>query len=609
MFFSDGMKVKKIVADTSIIIDGKISEMLEKGEFEGLEEVIIPVAVLDELQAQASRGREPGFMGLDELKKIRKICEDKKINLRFAGERPTLEDIKLARGGRLDAMIRDVAKDENSVLLTADYVQALVGEAEGVKTEYLPPEVETKELSFEKYFTQDTMSVHLKEKVVPMAKRGKPGKFQLVKIAKEPLTREEIQKMIYEIVEKARVSEDSFIEVESGGAVVVQLGNYRVAIARPPFSDGFEITIVRPVIKLTLQDYRLSDRLMKRLKEKAEGILISGPPGSGKSTFASSLADFYIKEKNVILKTIESPRDLQVEPEVTQYGPLGGDFAKTANILLLVRPDYTIFDEIRVSKDFKIFADMRLSGVGMIGVIHSSEAIDAIQRFVGKIELGMIPHVIDTVIFIKDGEIKNVYVLSLTVKVPTGMTEADLARPVVEIRDFETGKLYYEIYTYGEENVVVPIKEEKPSAVEKLARKSILQEIKKYDPKAEIIFASPERVTVKVDNNIIPKLIGKDGKNINQIEERLGIHIDVEPKILSVGKEIDHRLVESGNSLIFMFNKEMKKRLVSIYVDSDFLFSATVGKKNEIKLSKGSDIGKELLKAIVNKRKIKVVVS
>lgn len=609
MFFSDGMKVKKIVADTSIIIDGKISEMLEKSEFEGLEEVIIPVAVLDELQAQASRGREPGFMGLDELKKIRKICEDKKINLRFAGERPTLEDIKLARGGRLDAMIRDVAKDENSVLLTADYVQALVGEAEGVKTEYLPPEVETKELSFEKYFTPDTMSVHLKEKVVPMAKRGKPGKFQLVKIAKEPLTREEIQKMTYEIVEKARVSEDSFIEVESGGAVVVQLGNYRVAIARPPFSDGFEITIVRPVIKLTLQDYRLSDRLMKRLKEKAEGILISGPPGSGKSTFASSLADFYIKEKNVILKTIESPRDLQVEPEVTQYGPLGGDFAKTANILLLVRPDYTIFDEIRVSKDFKIFADMRLSGVGMIGVIHSSEAIDAIQRFVGKIELGMIPHVIDTVIFIKDGEIKNVYVLSLTVKVPTGMTEADLARPVVEIRDFETGKLYYEIYTYGEENVVVPIKEEKPSAVEKLARKSILQEIKKYDPKAEIIFASPERVTVKVDNNIIPKLIGKDGKNINQIEERLGIHIDVEPKILSVGKEIDHRLVESGNSLIFMFNKEMKKRLVSIYVDSDFLFSATVGKKNEIKLSKGSDIGKELLKAIVNKRKIKVVVS
>ena len=94
------MKVKKLVADTSIIIDGKISEMLEKEQVEGLEEVIIPLAVLDELQAQASRGREPGFVGLDELKKIRKLCEDKKIDLRFTGERPSLEDIKLAKGGR-----------------------------------------------------------------------------------------------------------------------------------------------------------------------------------------------------------------------------------------------------------------------------------------------------------------------------------------------------------------------------------------------------------------------------------------------------------------------------------------------------------------------------
>ena len=51
------MKVKKIVLDTSIIIDGKITKMLEKDEFEGLEEIIIPIAALDELQSQASHGR------------------------------------------------------------------------------------------------------------------------------------------------------------------------------------------------------------------------------------------------------------------------------------------------------------------------------------------------------------------------------------------------------------------------------------------------------------------------------------------------------------------------------------------------------------------------
>ena len=601
------MKVSKIVCDTSIIIDGKISKMLEENEFEGLKEIIIPRAVLDELQAQASKGKEPGFIGLDELKKIRVLCEEKKINLRFSGERPSLEDIKLAKGGRLDAIIRDVAREENAVLLTADYVQALTGEAEGVKTEYIPPEIEVKELSFEKYFTPETMSLHIKEGVAPLAKRGKPGKTSLVKVG-EALSKEEVQKMIYEIIEVARNRDDAFIEAEGGGAVIIQLGNYRIAIARPPFSDGFEITIVRPIIKLSLEDYKLSDRLIERIKNKAEGILIAGPPGSGKSTLASSIAEFLMREKNAIIKTLESPRDLQVPDEVTQYGPLNGDFAKTAEILLLVRPDYTIFDEVRLEKHFRIFADMRLSGIGMIGVVHASEAIDAIQRFIGKIELGMIPHVIDTVIFIKDGEIKNVYELSLTVKVPTGMTEADLARPVVEVRDFESGKLFYEIYSYGEENVVVPIEVEARSPLQELAKKAVMQEIKKYDPEAEIIF-SQDRVIVRVDNRCIARLIGKDGRNVSNIEEKLGIRIDVEPKIMTTGKEIAHKIFESGNSIIFSFERSLRGKRVSIYIDDDFLISATVGKKNEIKMSKSSEIGKELLKAFMAGKKIRTIIS
>jgi len=600
------MRMKKLVVDTSIIIDGKISKMLKKDLIEGLEEVIIPLAVLDELQAQASKGRESGFVGLDELKEIRKLCEDKKIDLRFTGERPSLEDIKLAKGGRLDALIRDVAKDEKATLLTADYVQGLVAEAEGVKVEYIAPEIKTKGLTFEKYFNPETMSVHLKEKVVPMAKRGKPGKFKLQKIGKEPLTKEEVQTMIYEIIEAARKTEDTFIEAERGGGVIIQMGTYRIAIARPPFSDGFEITIVRPIVKLIIDDYKLSGKLIKRLKEKAEGILVAGPPGSGKTTFATSLAEFFFNQGKIV-KTLESPRDLQVGPEITQYGPLAGDFAKTADLLLLVRPDYTIFDEIRQAKHFSIFADMRLSGVGMIGVIHSSEAVDAVQRFIGKIELGMIPHVVDTVIFLKDGEIKAVYELGLTVKVPTGMTEADLTRPVVEIRDFETGKLFYEIYTYGEENVVIPVKGEKgESAVKQLAKQRMKQIIDKYDPHAEINFVSEGRVRVIVDNDVIGKLIGKDGVNITNIEDKLGIHIDVEPRVPSTGAEVGFDVSEVGNSIVFQFSPKMKGK-VDIYVDDDYLLSATVGKKHQVKVSKSSGIGKEILKGILGKKRIRVL--
>ncbi len=603
------MNVKKIVCDTSIIIDGKITEMLEKDQLEGLEELIVPNAALDELQAQASKGRNEGYVGLEELKKIRQLCEEKDINLRFTGKRPTLEEIKLAGGGRLDAIIRDAAKFEDATLLTADYVQSLVGDAEGVKTEYIPPEEEEEgELIFEKYFTPDTMSVHLKENVKPMGKRGKPGKFRLQDIEDKPLTKQQMENIIRDIVERARKTEDTFIEAERGGSTVIQMGNNRIAIARPPFSDGFEVTIVRPIVKLTLEDYKLSDKLKKRLKEKAEGVLVAGPPGSGKSTFTASLAEFYFSQGRIV-KTLESPRDLQLGPEITQYAPLGGDYFKTSDVLLLVRPDYTIFDEVRQPNHFRIFADMRLAGVGMVGVVHASEAVDAVQRFIGKIELGMIPHVVDTVIYIRAGQIEKVYELALTVKVPHGMTEKDLTRPVVVIKDFETGKLIYEIYTYGEENVVIPIgdEEEQLSGLESLAKEAIRKVMKKYDPQAEIEFMGKNKVQVRVDNDCIARLIGKNGSNISRIEDKLGVGIDVEPKVASTGKRVKFEIEEVGNNVVFDFLRSLKGEMVNVYIGDDYLLSATVGKSNDVKITKDSPVGKKLVKALLSGKEIRVL--
>jgi len=599
----------KFVLDSSIIIDGKVTELVQKGELEDAE-IIIPAAVLDELQAQASKGKEPGFIGLEEIKKLRKICEEKKIKMRFTGGRPSLDDIKLARSGRMDALIRDVAKDEDGTLITADYVQALVAEAEGVKVRHIPAETKITGLAFEKFFDKNTLSVHLKEDVIPMVKRGKPGKFDLIKLGKTPLSAEEIEDMIREITEATRISEEGYVEINCGGALVIQLGQYRIAIARPPFSDGLEITIVRPIIKMVLKDYKFSEKLMKRLGEGAEGILIAGPPGSGKSTLAASLAEFYAA-KGKIVKTLESPRDLQVIDEITQYGPLEGDFEKTSDILLLVRPDYSVYDEIRKTKDFEVFSDMRLAGVGMIGVVHASNAVDAIQRFMlGRAELGMIPHIIDTVIFLKYGEVKKVYDIKMVVRVPSGMTEADLSRPLVEVRDFETGKLEYEIYTFGEENIVVPASDEQKavSGVRKLAEERILQEIRKFDDSAVVDVVSDSNVVVKVSNDVIARIIGREGTNIKKLQDKLGVHIDVEPKTPSLGREVKYKIEESGNSIDFEFDRNLVGKTASFYIEDNFLFSATVGKKCGIKVTKDSDIGKDLIRAIVGRKRLKVLV-
>lgn len=598
--------MEKIVVDTSIIIDGEITKLIESGSLKDCE-IIIPVAVLDELQSQASQNKDYGFVGLEEIKKIRDLVQKNNIVLRFEGERPSMDDIKLARHGRIDAIIKDIAKKNNATFYTADYVQALVAQAEGVKTRYSKPQVKVANLEFEKYFDPQTMSVHLKEGAKPVAKRGKPGAFSLVELEDKILEKEYLEGITTEILEASRINQTGVIEISKSGALVVQFRDFRIVITHRPFSSSYEITITHPLVKLSLEQYNVSEKLMQRLSESAAGVLIAGIPGSGKSTFASSLADFYSK-KGKIVKTFESPRDLQVDKKITQYTQLEGSFENAADILLLVRPDYTIFDEVRRYHDFRVFSDLRLAGVGMVGVVHANAPLDAIQRFIGKIELGMIPHVLDTVVYVKAGQISKVYELEFKVKVPTGMTEQDLARPVIEVKNFENHSLEYEIYTYGEENIVIPIsKETKSGGIERLAESKIKETIRRFDSDAEIEILSNNSIRVKVDKDSIPSLIGRGGSTINELEKNLGVHIDVEPRTETSEKDEWFEMTESGNNVILEVDENKTGMSADVYVRDRHLISTRVGKRGRIIIAKRSSAGKRIISAIMSKDDIKIV--
>jgi ATPase len=601
---------KRYIIDTSILVGTYIRSKIANDEIKKGSEIIIPIAVLDELQSQASDNKDHGIVGLEEIRKLRELCENKGILFQFTGQRPTLEDIRLAKKGRIDSIIKDVARENEAILLTADYVQHLVALAQGVKSELLKPSEPSGSLIFERFFDENTMSVHLKEGVVPMAKRGTPGNFQLTKLSEETISHGRLNEIANQIINSAKMLGRGAIEINRNGATVVQLGAFRISITRPPFSESTEITIVSPIVKLSLSDYDVSDKLMQRLSMKAEGIIIAGSPGSGKSTLASSIAEFY-SQKGKIVKTFESPRDLQVSHSITQYGPLEGSFEKAVDILLMVRPDYTVFDEVRRTSDFIVFSDMRLAGVGMVGVVHASSPLDAVQRFIGKIELGMIPHILDTIIFVKNGSINKVYEISMTIRVPTGMTESDLARPVIEVCDFETGQIEYEIYTYGDENIVVPtigITESAQSqdAIRRLAESKVRDIIRRFDPKAEIKIISKDKVRVKVHKEIAPTLIGRGGSTVNDLEKMLGIHIDVEVKTPTIGKEISFEVSEAGSSISLLVDSSSVGKKVDVYVQEEFLFNSQIGKKGRIKVDKHSDNGRKLVNAVLSNQEIRL---
>ena len=589
-----------IVADTSVIINGYLADQIESGSVRN-SDIIIPQAVFDELQSQASNHKQQGFIGLEQIQKLNKLSDEFGLKIILKGSHPSTDDIRFAASGRIDALIIDIAKQNNATLYTSDNVQHLVAQAEDVQTVFLKPKIIHETLEFLKFFDNNTMSIHLKENQYPLAKRGKPGDFVLTKIGEDLLSKDYLNMISSQILSATNISDSSTIEISKTGASVIQHNNYRIAITYPPFSESYEITIVHPTVKLSLDDYTISEALMKRLTDRAEGILISGAPGSGKSTLASGLANFY-HDQDKIVKTFESPRDLQVDAGITQYSKLDGSFDNTADILLLVRPDYTIFDEVRRREDFTTFSDLRLTGVGMVGVIHANSPLDAIQRFIGKIELGIIPNVLDTVVFVHNGDIEKVYDLELKVKVPTGMTESDLARPVIEIRNFEDNVLEHEIYTFGEENVIVPVtKRGEKAGIEKLAEDKIKDYFEKYDSNALVEILSENRVKVIVNEDCIASIIGRGGININEIEKFLKVHIDIVAKdseLLSLtSHDLPFSFSESKTALLLTVDRGYTSMHVDIYTNDKFFASVKIGKKGQIKILKRSDIGRNLLNA------------
>ena len=600
--------MSKIVLDTSVIINGLFTSQVESGNVRN-SIIIIPQAVVDELQSQASQKKDQGFTGLKEIQNLKNLSTNFGLEIKILGIHPSLDDIRLSGKGKIDALIKDIAKEQSATLYTSDNVQHLVAKTEGIHSVYLQPTIKEEELEFLKYFDSETMSVHLKENLSPLAKRGKPGSFALTKISDEILTRDDLEFMAKQILDTPKTSESSTIEISKTGASVIQYKDYRIAITKPPFSESFEITIVHPIVKLTLDDYSISPELMQRFADRAEGIVISGPPGSGKSTLASGLANFY-HHQGKIVKTFESPRDLQVDSGITQYSKLDGSFDNTADILLLVRPDYTVFDEVRRREDFLTFSDLRLTGVGMVGVVHANSPLDAIQRFIGKIELGIIPNVLDTVVFVKDGQIEKVYDLELKVKVPTGMTESDLARPVIEIRNFENNKLEHEIYTFGEENVIVPIgQKSKKVGIEKLAEDKIRETFKRYDPRADVEVLSDNRVKVMVDKQSIPAIIGRGGSNINDIEKSLNIHIDVverDSTYSSTTGDLPFSFSESKTSLILEVSREYTSMHADIFVNDKYVTTSRIGKKGQIKIPRRSDAARNLMELATSQNDIHI---
>lgn len=591
------------VPDTSVIVDGRFTSFIRKQEGE---KVILSEAMIAEVEHQANEGRSIGFAALQELKVLRDLADKDKIYLEFYGKRPNEWQIKRAKSGEIDELIRQVAMENDAVLVTGDNIQREIATIKGITVRFLePPKTSVREI--EDFFDEITSSVHLKANMKPMVKRGLPGQYRLERLDYE-INIHDIENVASNIVKRGRQEGESFIEMDMYGATVIQLKDIRIVITRPPFSDEIEITAVKPIKKLTLDEYGLDPRLIERFEKSAFGILVAGSPGAGKSTFVQALAE-HLSGLGNIVKTMENPRDLQVSRDITQYTALENSMEKTGDIILLVRTDYTIFDEMRITSDFKVYSDLRLSGVGMIGVVHATRPVDAIQRFIGRIELGLIPQVVDTILYIDGGKVVQVMTTEHVVKVPTGMSQEDLARPVIVIREFFTGEEKFEIYTYGEQVVVMPISkhgDQKP--LSELAIHKIGEEITRFTGirEVKVKIVSDSKAIVQVSEDKIARLIGRKGSTISEIESALGIKLEVEP-MEPEKKDGDFlpAVLEVKNRLIYI-DVGVPNQNARVFIDGIPVLTARTSSKGIIRIRMENDAGTAIYNAMKSGKSVQV---
>lgn len=635
----------KMVPDTSVLIDGRITTMIKTGDYKDTT-IIIPEAVIAELEAQANQGREIGFSGLNELQSLCKLAEEKVIELKFSGSRPTLEQVKLASGGEIDAMIRNIAIENSAQFITSDSVQAEVARAKGLNVIYLKPQVtDFMPLAIDQFFDEHTLAIYLKERVCPVAKKGTINAMKLEQIRDTPMNEYELRALAQEVLERAKRDPDGFIEVEKRGITIVQIGSMRIAIARRPFSDGMEITAVRPIVDVTLKDYMKADVIMSRLSGDKRGLIIAGAPGSGKTTLAQSIA-IHLADNGFVVKTMEAPRELQVPDQITQYTSLDGSMENTADVLMLVRPDFVIFDELRKNNDFNTFADMRLAGMGMIGVVHATDVRDALQRFAYRVDYGVLSQVINTIVFVKEGVITRIYDIGFTIKVPEGMESEMHIRPVTTVTDYDTGILAIDVFRYDGETIIMPVtrklegksdqqvpvlrggaapvitpltpvpphtsigepvqnRDDDQHTSWKLSEKEIQREIGRYtDGVVDVQMISDNKAVVFIDDKDVPAAIGKGGKNISAIVNKIGIGIDIKPKSeREKGRKDDEEFNLGGGVKIQTDKKQLtivapdhNGKIVDVFAGKEYLFTATVNETGEIHLAKNSSIAQEMIR-------------
>ena len=143
--------------------------------------------------------------------------------------------------------------------------------------------------------------------------------------------------------------------------------------------------------------------------------------------------------------------------------------------------------------------------------------------------------------------------------------------------------------------------------------KEIQREIGRYtEGFVNVQMISDTKAIVYIDDMDVPAAIGKGGKNVSAIVNKIGIGIDIKPRSdferqqaqpqksdgeYNLGGGIK---IQTDKKQLTIVAPDQSGKIVDVFAGKEYLFTATVNESGEIHLAKNSSIAQEMIRRYQN---------
>ncbi len=129
---------------------------------------------------------------------------------------------------------------------------------------------------------------------------------------------------------------------------------------------------------------------------------------------------------------------------------------------------------------------------------------------------------------------------------------------------------------------------------------------------------SDTKAIAYIDDKDVPAAIGKGGKNVSAIVNKIGIGIDIKPRSEFDRKQMQPQKtdmefnlgggikIQTDKKQLTIVAPEQSGKIVDVFAGKEYLFTATVNDTGEIHLSKNSSIAQEMIRRYQNSEIIKL---